>query len=91
MLFAFICKDKPDSLEIRKANRADHLAWLERTGGVYVAGPLLSSGGVPEGSLLIADHADLEAATKWSAQDPYAQAGLFANVQIAAWNKVIGT
>ncbi|RYH01253.1 YciI family protein [Salipiger sp. IMCC34102] len=90
MLFSFICKDKPNALDIRKATRSDHLAWLEKTDGVYIAGPLLSADGVPEGSLLVVEHADLQVARDWAATDPYARASLFESVEIAAWTKVIG-
>ena len=37
MLFALICDDRPGGLDIRKANRAAHLAYLKET-GVVVAG-----------------------------------------------------
>ena len=40
MLFALICTDKPDGLAIRKANRPEHLAYLESLGETLVfAGP----------------------------------------------------
>lgn len=90
MLFAFICTDKPDALDIRMANRSAHLEWLQSTPGVYIAGPLLDEGQKPCGSLLIVEHATLAAARQWSAQDPYAQAGLFDSVTIREWRKVIG-
>ncbi|MDQ7262947.1 YciI family protein [Paracoccus sp. PS-1] len=90
MLFAFVCTDKPDALDIRMANRPAHLEWLDSTRGVYIAGPLLDEGQTPCGSILVVEHEDLEAARQWAAQDPYAQAGLFESVAIREWKKVIG-
>ncbi|MCI2400014.1 YciI family protein [Aliiroseovarius subalbicans] len=88
MLAALICTDKPGALDIRKANRDAHVAYLKSTGAVQ-AGPFLDENGDMCGSLVILDVADLSAARDWAAQDPYAKAGLFADVRIEQWNKVI--
>lgn len=88
-LFAVICRDRPGHLDTRKANRADHLAYIEATGVVAMAGPFLE-GGEMCGSLVILDVADLAAAQAWAAGDPYARAGLFEAVTITEWKKVIG-
>ncbi len=90
MLYAVICDDQPGGLEIRKANRAAHLEYLKSTGVVAQAGPFLDAEGTMVGSLLILDVPDLEAAEAWAAGDPYAAAGLFSNVAIRPWNRVIG-
>ena len=90
MRVALICTDKPGALEVRKANRADHLAYIEATGVVEMAGPLLDDAGDMAGSLLILDVETLEAARDWAAGDPYARAGLFSDVRIQPWNKVVG-
>lgn len=90
MLYAFICHDKPGALEIRMANRPAHLAWLEATPGVYLAGPLLDAEDKPCGSILMVEHPDLAAAEAWGETDPYVKAGLFAAVEVKAWRKVIG-
>ena len=42
------------------------------------------------GSLVILDAADKAAAQDWADNDPYAKAGLFADVQLIPWNRVIG-
>ena len=90
MLHAIICIDKPDALEIRKANRADHLAHIKASDGAIVqAGPFLDTDGAMCGSLLIFD-GPLEAAQAWADTDPYARAGLFQSVEIRAWNRVVG-
>jgi len=88
-LYAVVCRDKPGHLETRKANRADHLAYIEATGCVAMAGPFLD-GGEMCGSLVVLDLPDLAAAEAWAAGDPYARAGLFDTVTVQEWKKVIG-
>ena len=90
MLFALMAHDKLDALEIRKDNRADHLAYIDATGVVSQAGPLLDDGGEMAGSLVILDVADMAAARDWADNDPYAKAGLFDRVDLIQWKKVIG-
>lgn len=90
MLYALICRDKPRHLETRKANREAHLAYIEETGVVAQAGPFLDENGGMCGSLVILDVDTLDAARTWAENDPYAKAGLFENVTIQAWKKVIG-
>jgi uncharacterized protein YciI len=38
----------------------------------------------------VLDVADLAAAQAWADNDPYAKAGLFSDVRIQAWKKVVG-
>ena len=90
MRVALICIDKQGALEVRKANRADHLAYIEATGVVEMAGPFLDGGGNMTGSLVVLSVDSLQAARDWAAGDPYAKAGLFASVDIREWKKVIG-
>ena len=90
MRFALMCMDKPGHLEVRKANRDAHLAYIKETGAVEMAGPLLDEDGAMCGSLLILDLPDKAAAEAWAENDPYAKAGLFADVTLSAWNRAIG-
>ncbi len=90
MLFALMAHDKPGALETRKQNRADHLAYIESTGVVSMAGPLLDDTGAMVGSLVILDVADMEAARGWADNDPYARAGQFDREDLVQWKKVIG-
>ncbi len=90
MRFALIAKDKPGAIEIRKANRDAHVAYLKSTDAVEMAGPFLDENGEMCGSLIILDLPDMAAAEAWAAQDPYKAADLFQSVEITAWNKVIG-
>jgi uncharacterized protein YciI len=90
MTYLLICRDKPDSLAVRVANRDAHLAYLKDSGVVTLAGPLLDDAGGMTGSLLALDLPDRAAAEAFAAADPYARAGLFASVEIVGWRRVIG-
>jgi len=89
MLIALIARDKDGALQTRLDNRADHLAYIEETGVVAQAGPLLD-GDAMIGSLIILEVEDMAAAQSWANNDPYAKAGLFKSVDLIAWKKVIG-
>lgn len=89
MLIALIARDKDGALQTRKDNRDAHLAYIDATGVVVQAGPLLM-GGEMAGSLVILDVADMAAAEAWAESDPYAKAGLFESVELIEWKKVIG-
>ena len=52
MLIALIARDKPGTLQTRLDNRAAHLAYIEDTGAVAQAGPLLDQEGNMVGSLV---------------------------------------
>ena len=90
MRIALICIDKPDALQTRLDNRAPHLAHIENTGVVEMAGPFLDQNGAMIGSLVILNVADMAAAIDWADADPYAKAGLFASVDLREWKKVVG-
>lgn len=90
MRIAVICTDKPDHLDVRKANRDAHVAYLKSTGCVEMAGPFLNSTDEMYGSLIILEVPSMADAEAWAAEDPYAKAELFADVRLEIWNKVIG-
>jgi uncharacterized protein YciI len=90
MLIALIARDKPDHLQIRMDNRTAHLAYIEETGAVAQAGPLLDQEGNMAGSLIILEVEDMAAGEAWAAADPYNKAGLFEAVELITWKKVIG-
>lgn len=90
MLIALIARDKPGHLQTRVDNRAAHLAYIEETGVVAQAGPLLDQDGEMAGSLVILDVEDMAAGEAWAAKDPYSKAGLFEAVELITWKKVIG-
>jgi uncharacterized protein YciI len=90
MRFALMTKDKPGALQTRLDNRDAHLAYIAQTGVVEMAGPVLDDAGQMCGSLIVLDVADILAAKAWADNDPYAKAGLFSDVTLNAWKKVIG-
>ncbi len=89
MLIALIARDKPGALQTRLDNREAHLGYIKETGVVSQAGPLLDGGDQMIGSLIVLDVADMAAAESWAKDDPYAKAGLFENVELIPWKKVI--
>ena len=91
-LFCIVCMDRPDSMALRLANRAAHLAWAPQSGlTVRLAGPMFQPDGVTfAGSLFIVEADSEAAAAAWNAQDPYTRAGLFERVDIRPFKWVIG-
>jgi uncharacterized protein YciI len=87
MLYALICTDKPGSIAVRKANRPDHVAFLQSLGDDLVfAGPFTGEDGeTPNGSLVVIQAPSRQAAQEIATSDPYAKAGLFASVEIRPW------
>jgi hypothetical protein len=90
MRFALMTKDKPGALQTRMDNREAHLAYIAETDVVEMAGPVLDDDGQMCGSLIVLEVDDLAAAQAWADNDPYAKAGLFSDVTLRAWKKVIG-
>lgn len=90
MKAVLICKDKPGALQVRLDTRAAHLAYIEATGVVEMAGPFLDEAGAMTGSMIVLEVPDIAAAREWAANDPYAAAGLFESVAVQGWRKVIG-
>jgi len=89
MRVALIARDKPGALPLRLENRAAHLAHIEASGVVEMAGPLIEDDTMV-GSLIVLNVADMAAARAFAEADPYARAGLFDSVTLTEWKKVIG-
>ena len=91
MHFAFLCQDKPGALQVRLDTRPDHLAYLNglnADGKLAFAGPFLGDDGKPNGSLVVVKAETIDEARQIAENDPYAKAGLFASVEVKAWNWV---
>lgn len=89
MLFAFVCQDKPGALQLRTDTRPAHIEFLDglnAEGKLALAGPFLDAEGKANGSFVVVKTETIEEARALSAADPYAKAGLFANVEVRAWN-----
>lgn len=98
MYYAIISEDKPGTLDQRLAARPDHLARLialKDAGRLLVAGPhpaIDSEDPGPAGftgSLVIAEFDSLEIAQSWADADPYIEAGVYANVVVKPYKKVL--
>jgi uncharacterized protein len=86
MLFALLCTDRPNSLELRMNSRPDHLKFLNDLGGdLKLAGPFTDDAGSPTGSFVVIKAENRAAAKEIAARDPYAVVGLFASVEIKPW------
>ncbi len=90
MRVAVICIDKPNSLDIRMANRPAHVDHLKSSTIVELAGPFLDGKGEMCGSMLVLSVETMAEAEAWVAEDAYTQAGLFSSVSLREWKKVIG-
>lgn len=90
-LYALMCLDKPDALELRLATRERHLAYVrDNAEKVRVAGPLLDEAERMAGSFFILDLPDRAAAEAFSAGDPYTQAGLWGSVTLRHFEATFG-
>lgn len=89
--FVLICRDKPGSAGLRARLRPAHLNYVEaRAGAVWLAGPLLSDAGEPQGSLLIIEAENEAEARAFAESDPYSKNGLFESVEVRPFRFVKG-
>ena len=98
MLYAIISEDVTDSLALRKSARPDHLARLQAlkdAGRLVLAGPhpLVDSDNPGDagfsGSLIVAEFPSLQDAEAWAAADPYVAAGVYQQVIVKPFKKVL--
>ena len=98
MFYAIVGQDVPDSLNKRLAARPAH---LERLQALQQAGRLLLAGPFPaidsndpgaagfSGSLIVAEFDSLADAQAWADADPYVAAGVYADVSVKPFKKVL--
>ena len=98
MWYAILARDVPDSLQRRLAARPAH---LERLSALRDEGRLLLAGPLPaidtedpgpagfSGSLVVARFDSLDAARAWADADPYVAAGVYRDVEIHPFRKVL--
>ncbi|MEA3464638.1 MAG: YciI family protein [Thermodesulfobacteriota bacterium] len=90
MLYVIHCIDKKNHLEVRMENRPAHVEYLKSFAArLNAAGPTLDDDGNMNGSVVILDLDVKSDAEDFAANDPYAKAGLFAQVSISTWKKVL--
>jgi len=90
MHVAIVGIDRPGALELRKAKRAEHLAYADEQGCTFVAGPLIDENGDMIGSLIVLEVPDVASAQSWINNDPYNKANLFEKLTIREWKKARG-
>lgn len=98
MWYAVISEDHAGSLEKRLATRPEHLARLNALcdqGRLLIAGPHPAVDS-PEpgpagfaGSLVVVDFPSLIEAQAWADEDPYVAAGVYRNVTVKPFNRVL--
>lgn len=98
MWYAIISEDVDNSLEKRMSARPQH---VERLKALANAGRLLTAGPHPAidnedpgeagftGSLIIAEFDSLEDAQAWADVDPYIEAGVYKQVTVKPFKKVL--
>ena len=98
MLYAIMSQDVSESLPLRKTARPAHIARLNQLrdeGRLILAGPLpaLDTNEPGDagftGSLVVAEFESLEVAQKWADTDPYVEAGVYEQVIVKPFKKVL--
>jgi uncharacterized protein YciI len=82
--------DAPGRNGLRAELRPVHRAWLREHPGhdvrVVHGGPTLDEGGAMNGTLLVVEADGIAQVRSFLAEDPYSRGGLFAQLEIRAWN-----
>lgn len=98
MLYAILTDDAQSSLQQRLAARPAHLKRLtdlRDEGRIILAGPHPAIDNEDPGkagftgSLIVAEFNCLQDAIDWAEADPYVQAGVYANVSVKPFKKVL--
>ena len=98
MLYMIVGLDVENSLEKRMSVRPDHVARLKQLqseGRLVLAGPNPAIDTIEPGeagftgSLIVAEFESLEAATAWADDDPYIKAGVYRDVIVKPYIKVL--
>jgi uncharacterized protein YciI len=98
MWYMIVGEDHPNSLENRGSAREAHLARLTKLteeGRLLVAGPLPAVDAEDPGaagftgSLVVVDFPSLDEARAWADQDPYVAGGVYKNVTVKPFKRVL--
>lgn len=98
MYYMIYAEDVDNSLEARLKARPDHIARLKQLNSekrLLIAGPTpaIDSEDPGEagftGSLVVAEFASLEDAQSWAGADPYVVAGVYKEVTVKPYKKVL--
>jgi len=89
--YVLIGRDGPRGAELRLQHRPAHIEGMEALyseGRVLFGGPLLDEAGVPHGSVIVFEAADLAEARRIAERDPYVAEGVFAEHEVHATHVV---
>lgn len=98
MWYVIYSRDRPDSLDARTKARPEH---LERIQALLDQGRLLLAGPRPaidaedpgpagfQGSLVVARFDSLEDAKAWAEADPFVSAGVYEQVEVSPFRRVL--
>lgn len=98
MLYVIIGEDAENTLEQRRSARPAH---LQRLNDLRDQGRLILAGPFPAidnedpgpagftGSLIVAEFSSLEEAQDWAATDPYISVGVYRNVTVKPFRRVL--
>ncbi|MBS1197709.1 MAG: YCII-related [Proteobacteria bacterium] len=98
MFYAIVGEDVVDSLQARLAARPAHierLKILQTEGRLLLAGPFPAIDAADpgpagfSGSLIVAEFSSLDEAKQWAEADPYVAAGVYHNVTVRPFRKVL--
>lgn len=98
MLYVIFAEDHPNSLEARLHARPAHLARLQALAAqqrLIIAGPNPAIDSVDPsdagftGSTVIAEFPSLEEAKQWAEADPYVAAGVYRQVTVKPFRRVL--
>ena len=98
MLYAILSEDVDNSGPLRASARAAHLERLEHLqseGRLILAGPHPAIDAAEPGdagftgSLIVAEFESLEAARTWADADPYVAAGVYRQVEVKPFKRVL--
>jgi uncharacterized protein len=98
MLYLIVGEDTPNSLEKRLSVRPEHVARLQALqaeGRLVLAGPFPAVDSPDPGaagftgSAIVAEFTSLGDAKTWAAADPYVAAGVYGNVTVRPFKKVL--
>ncbi|HET7556580.1 MAG TPA: YciI family protein [Rhodanobacteraceae bacterium] len=98
MWYAIVGLDNENSLAARQASRPAHLARLKQLldeGRLLLAGPFPAIDAEDpgpagfDGSLIIAEFEDIDAARTWAQADPYMAAGVYREVSVRPFRQTL--
>lgn len=98
MLYLIVGEDTPNSLEKRLSVRPEHVARLQALqaeGRLVLAGPFPAVDSPDPGpagftgSAIVAEFGSLAEAKTWAAADPYVSAGVYGQVTVRPFKKVL--